>query len=118
MLEPMKKPHTKKNAELIIIGPAANKTKALKMLKSIGFVAASDSVPWRETFQDIGSEKLPGTALIGARIKEGLTQQKLSELTNIPQSHISAMEHGKRSIGKKRAKILSDTLKVGYKVFL
>ncbi len=53
-----------------------------------------------------------------SRLKEGMTQKELSELTGIPQSHISVMENGKRQIGKKRAKILAKALNVGYKVFL
>ncbi len=75
MLVHMKKPRTKKNTELIVVGPAANKTRALNALKSFGYLAASDSVPWREAFQDIGPEKLPGKALTGARLKEGLTSR-------------------------------------------
>jgi transcriptional regulator with XRE-family HTH domain len=59
-----------------------------------------------------------GVCLAGSRVKEGLTQKQLSELTGIPQSQISEMENGKRPIGKKRAKILAKALKVGYKVFL
>ena len=54
----------------------------------------------------------------GSRLKEGMTQKELSELTGIPQSHISEMENGRRQIGKKRAKILAKALNFGYKVFL
>jgi transcriptional regulator with XRE-family HTH domain len=62
---------------------------------------------------------LPGAILRGARHREGLTQQQLAELTGIPQRHLSEMEHGKRPIGKKNAKILAKVLNVaGYKVFL
>jgi len=53
-----------------------------------------------------------------ARLKEGITQKKLSELTGIPQSHISEMENSRRQIGKKRAKLLAKALNVGYKVLL
>jgi transcriptional regulator with XRE-family HTH domain len=54
----------------------------------------------------------------GARVKEGITQRELAELTRIPQRHISEMENGKRTIGKERAKKLAEVLKVNYKVFL
>jgi len=54
----------------------------------------------------------------GSRLKEGITQKELSELTEILQSHISEVENGKRQIGKKRAKILAKALNVGYKVCL
>ena len=95
-----------------------NKARAIDALKSLGFVDASDTIPWRELFPEYGDEELPGTCLSGSRLKEGMTQKKLSELTGIPQSHISAMENGKRAIGKKRAKILAKVLNVGYKIFL
>ena len=95
-----------------------NKAKAIDALKSLGFIDASDTIPWRELFPEYGDEKLPGVCLSGARLKEGMTQKELSELSGIPQSHISAMENGKRPIGKKRAKILAEVLNVGYKIFL
>jgi len=39
-------------------------------------------------------------------------------MTGIPQRHISEMEHGKRAIGKERAKKLTVVLKIDYHVFL
>ncbi|MCD6585880.1 MAG: helix-turn-helix transcriptional regulator [Desulfobacteraceae bacterium] len=87
------------------------------MLKTLGFVDVSEAVPWRECFS-YSDEQLPGVCLAGARGKEGLTQKQLSELTGIPQRHISEMENGKRSIGKETARRLGKALNVGYKVFL
>ena len=111
--------HTKKlPIELKFIGPSTNKNRAIAALKSLGFVNVSDSVPWRDLFPEYSDEDLPGVCLAGSRVKEGLTQKQLSELTGIPQSNISEMENGKRPIGKKRAKILAKALNVGYKVFL
>jgi len=40
-------------------------------------------------------------SLSGSSVKEGITQKELSELTGIPQNHISEMENGRRQIGKK-----------------
>ena len=111
--------HTKKlPIEIKFIGPLANKAKAIDALKPLGFVDTSDTVPWRDLFPEYDDEELPGVCLAGSRLKEGMTQRELSELTGIPQSHISEMENGKRPIGKKRAKILAKALNVGYKVFL
>ena len=87
------------------------------MLKTLGFVDVSEALPWRKCFS-YTDEQLPGVCLTGARGKEGLTQKQLSELTGIPQRHISEMENGKRSIGKEIAKRLSKALNIGYKVFL
>lgn len=114
MLEHTKKPPI----ELKFIGPSTNKDKAIAALKSLGFMNVFDSVPWRDLFLEYSDEDLPGVCLAGSRVKEGLTQKQLSKLTGIAQGHISEMENGKRSIGKKRAKILAKALKVGYRIFL
>ena len=53
------------------------------------------------------------------RTRENLTQQQLSELSGIPQHHLSEMENGKRGIGKERARKLAQALHVSdYRVFL
>jgi hypothetical protein len=57
-------------------------------------------------------------ALAGARYREGLTQKQLSEITGIPQRHISEMENGKRPIGKEMAKRMGKVLKISYNVLL
>ena len=57
-------------------------------------------------------------ALRAYRYREGLTQKQLSELTGIPQHHISEMENGKRSIGKERAKKLAEALHCDYRQLL
>ncbi len=57
-------------------------------------------------------------ALRAYRNREGLTQKQLSELTGIPQHHISEMENGKRSIGKERAKKLAEALHCDYRQLL
>lgn len=118
MKKNVKKQICKLPIKLKFIGPPSNKDKAIAMLKPLGFVNVSDSVPWRDLFPEHSDDDLPGVCLIGSRVKEGLTQKQLSKLTGIAQSHISEMENGKRPIGKKRAKILAKALNVGYKIFL
>ena len=83
-----------------------------------GTFSALFRIPWRDLFPEYKDEELPGVCLSGSRLKEGMTQKELSELTGIPQSYICEMENGKRQIGKKRAKILAKALNVGYKVIL
>jgi hypothetical protein len=61
----------------------------------------TDSIPWREAFPEIKEDHLPGISLQGARTREGLTQTRLSELTGIPQRHLSMMENGKRADWKR-----------------
>ena len=57
-------------------------------------------------------------ALRAYRTREDLTQKQLSELTGIPQHHISEMENNKRSIGKERAKKLAEALHCDYRQLL
>ena len=105
---------------LLVIGPASRKVEAIKALHALGFLNAinrSEAIPWRERFPEIEGNE-PGICLAGARHREGLTQRKLAELTGIPQRHISEMENGKRTIGKKNAKVFAKVLSVDYRVFL
>lgn len=76
----------------------------------------SDVVPSRDAYPECSEEQLIGKALPEARYREGLTQIKVVELTGIPQRHISEMEHGKRTIGKKNAKLFADVLNTDYRV--
>ena len=112
------KKHPTENVELRFIGPIVNIAQAIERLKPLGFVDTSDSVPWRDAYPEFSEEQLIGKALAGARYREGLTQMKLTELTGIPQRHISEMENGKRPIGKEMAKRLGKVLNISYKVFL
>lgn len=57
-------------------------------------------------------------ALAGYRYRENLTQQQLSDLTGIPQRHISEMENGKRGIGKENAQKLAVALHCDYRRLL
>jgi hypothetical protein len=117
MPERTKKPPIE-SVELRFLGPIVNMAKAIESLKPLGFVDTSDSVPWRDAYPEYSEVQLIGKALAGARYREGLTQTELSELTGIPQRHISEMETGKRPIGKEMAKRLGKVLNISYKVFL
>jgi hypothetical protein len=117
MQEHMRK-HPIESVELRFLGPIVNMTKAIESLKSLGFIEKSDLMPWREAYPEYSEKQLIGKALAGARCREGLTQTELSEMTGIPQRHISEMENGKRPIGKETAKRLEKALNISYKVFL
>jgi DNA-binding XRE family transcriptional regulator len=114
----MSKKRPTETIELRFIGPIVNMAQAIESLKPLGFVDASDSVPWRDAYPDCSEEQLIGKALAGSRYREGLTQMKLAELISVPQRHISEMENGKRPIGKDMAKRLGKALNISYKVFL
>lgn len=76
--------------------------------------AVKEAIPWREAFPDYN----PGTALRGARYREGFTQQQLADKLGISRSTISRMENCKKSIDEVMAERLGRALNVGYKVFL
>jgi len=103
--------------KILLYGPKKNESSLLKAAKKLDY-NKQDSIHWREAFSEYSNEELPGVALSGARIKEGLTQKKLAENLGITQGHVSEMERGKRSIGKAMAKKIADVLNVDYRIFL
>ena len=116
MRAPTKK-HPISPVELCFTGPAEKRAEAVSIMEALGFVDTS-STPWREAFPEVDDASLPGISLRSARRREGISQERLSEITNIPQRHISEMENGKRPIGKDTAKKLAKVLNTSYKVFL
>jgi hypothetical protein len=112
------KAHPIKNIKIQLTGPANKKAQAMEALLSLGFKEVSDSIPWREAFSDTSDQELIGSILIGARNKARLTQKQLSDMTGVHQRHLSEMEHGKRTIGKKNAKLFAKSLDTDYRVFL
>jgi transcriptional regulator with XRE-family HTH domain len=67
---------------------------------------------------EVFPERRPGTLLRGSRNREGLTQQQLAERCSISRHHISEMENGRRTIGKKNAGKLAALLNVDPRLFL
>lgn len=98
-------------------GPPEKVRELRRYAASLGVQEIGNASPWRDVFPE-AAENLPGLSLKGARVKEGVTQVALAEMTSIPQRHISEMETGKRTIGKETARKLAEALKVDYRVFL
>lgn len=71
-----------------------------------------------EWFKGASAKMTPGKALHVYRDNAGLTLAKLSAKTGIAESHLSAMENGKRGIGKVSAQKLGKALKCDYRRFL
>ena len=116
MLEHTNALHTE-TVRLAFEVPPALVDKVLETMHSYGLREENEAVPWREAL-NVRDEDLPATCLRGGRTKEGLTQKQLSEITGIPRCHISAMENGKRPIGKKMARVLATALKLDARLFL
>ena len=118
MLGHTKKHPTEATAEARFVGARDKIVELRRLAKSLGLREANDSITIAEAFPAYAVNPL-GSALRGARAREGLTQRELAERTGIPQRHISEMESGKRPIGKERARKLAEALGVGdYRVFL
>lgn len=117
MLEHTRKPHTE-TVEVVFRGPADHLNDAAVAMAGFGFERMDQSRPWREYFPEITDQSLPGVCLRAARTREDVTQAKLSELTGIPQRHISEMENGKRPIGKKTAQAIAKVLNMDHRVFM
>ena len=94
MLEPMKKPRTKTARVLRFVGPAHRAQAAQCAMATLGLQELEDTLPWRSVFPELSTEASSGFLLLGARTKEGLSQQALAQQTGIPQRHISEMEKG------------------------
>ncbi|MDR2694927.1 MAG: helix-turn-helix domain-containing protein [Deltaproteobacteria bacterium] len=109
--------HHTETVRLAFEVPPALVDKVLETMHGYGLREENEAVPWREAL-NIRDADLPATCLRGGRTKEGLTQKQLSEMTGVPRCHISAMENGKRPIGKKMARILAVALKLDARLFL
>ncbi len=59
-----------------------------------------------------------GALLKGLRLREGLSQVAFAKKINITQANLSAMENGRRSIGKIIAKRIQKIFGTNYRYFL
>ena len=122
MSVPMKKPRT----ETVMVGslhfkvPKETAKAFLVLLKGAasddeGVVLAEES----ETIRKLDAQYTrAGACLQGARLKEGLSQVEFAKKLGIPQTNASAMELGKRPIGKKMARRIARVLSVDYRTLL
>jgi len=60
----------------------------------------------------------PGVLLKGLRYREGLSQIEFAKKLNVSQTNLSAMENGRRAIGKELAKRIGDIFGLDYRIFL
>ena len=117
MPEATKKHHT--DDEIVTLTLRVSRRNASRIREYASAVESDEERTYsvEEVFPEyIGREQQ--AALRAYRIREGFTQKQLSELTGIPQRHISEMENGKRGIDKERARKLADALRVADYRFL
>ena len=78
-----------------------------------------ESLSVEEVFGDIINKYTEAGALLrGLRYREDLTQREFAAILNITQANLSAMENGKRNIGKELAKRIANKFKLDYRIFL
>jgi hypothetical protein len=119
MLERTKKRPTEEMITLRLRVHRSNAERIKRFITSIEAENGSESRPWREVLNELRpDDSIPSAILRGSRVKEELTQVRLSEMTGIPRRHISEMEHGKRPIGKETARKLAMAMNCDYRVFL
>ena len=113
--------HTKKHPteSIHIIGSPdiISRLRKYALKVGAGIIETADSISASDISPELDTNP-SGVYLRGIRLREGFTQEALAELTGISRSNISAMEHGKRPIGKEIAKKLATALNCEYRRFL
>ena len=72
-----------------------------------------------EVFADlINAYGKPGALLQGLRARENLTQVIFAKAIKVSQANLSAMENGRRPIGKDIAQQIGKKFKIDYRIFL
>ena len=117
MLAPTKKSTTGKYTEMCILVPVQDAEKVRKLLIDAGHCV---DIHERELFSsdEVYPDSHPGQILRGLRVREGITQEQLSQKTGLNTRHISEMENHKRPIGKVMAKRLAKALNADYRLLL
>ena len=127
MLEPTKKPHTERVTLSVVCDKARlEKVKAalLKLECKVRLAKkapqAKTAAPEKEwyTIEETFPDHHAGHRLRGARYREDISQRQLSQLTGVSVQNLSAMENGRRPIGKEMAKRLGATLNVDWRLLL
>ena len=125
MLEPTKEPRTEKIV-LSVICDRARLSKIKAALKPFECVVRREGAVGPDTAKErdwmTPEEVFPGFhaghSLRGARYREDISQRELSKLTGVSVQNISAMEHGRRPIGKEIAKRLAKVLNTDWRLLL
>lgn len=120
----MKMQDTGKSTEITLTVP---KTKAMSIGRAIGAMLDAAGLKVHRvnengeelfSIEEVFPDSHPGTVLRGLRLKEELTQGDMAARLKIPQSHLSALESGKKHITLEMAKRIAEEFDTSYKVFL
>ena len=70
------------------------------------------------TIEEVFPDFHAGDGLRGIRYRENISQRQLARLTGVSVQNISAMENGRRPIGKEMAKRLAKVLNTDWRLLL
>jgi DNA-binding XRE family transcriptional regulator len=70
------------------------------------------------TIEEVFPDFHAGHSLRGARYREDVSQRRLAKLTGVSVQNISAMENGRRPIGKDTAKRFAGVLNTDWRLLL
>ena len=118
MPAPMKKHPTSKAANIVWHGVHYNiPITVIEKYRAPANREETSSV--EEVFADlINAYGEPGALLQGLRAREGLTQVLFAKAIKVSQANLSAMENGRRPIGKDIAQQIGKKFKIDYRIFL
>jgi DNA-binding XRE family transcriptional regulator len=111
------KKHPTESIRLVGSPEVINRLRKYALKVGAGIIEVADCIPASDISPELDTNP-GGVYLRGIRLREGMTQDELANLTGISRSNISAMEHGKRPIGKETAKKLAAVLRCDYRRFL
>ncbi|GJM06435.1 MAG: hypothetical protein DHS20C10_01690 [marine bacterium B5-7] len=120
MSAPMKKHHINASAKIMWQGGHYSvPTHVLEKYLISPERKSSDYVDAEAVFSDL-IEKYgeAGITLRGLRTREGLSQVKFAEIVGITQQNLSAMENGRRGVGKALAKRIAAKFDLDYRWLL
>jgi DNA-binding XRE family transcriptional regulator len=117
MLELTKTHHIKQIAHIVWHGGVY--AVPLKIIAPYKVKSVDNYISVDKLFQDLTQKSgEAGVLLKGLRSREGLSQVQLAKKLKISQANWSAMENGKRTIGKELAKRIASLFKLDYRIFL
>lgn len=111
------KKHPTESIRLVGTPDVISRLREYALKVGAGIIEGADSIPASDISPELDSNP-GGVYLRGIRLREEMTQEDLAKLTGIHRSNISAMEHGKRPIGKETAKKLATVLRCDHRRFL
>lgn len=90
----------------------------IKVVREVDEEDDSVDISQTDWYKTMRANRKPGDSIWVYRDNAGLTLAQLSEKTEIAESHLSAMENGKRGIGRISAMKLGKALNCDYRRFL